>query len=385
MGDNLEGLPEKVPLRKLGLIVNPIAGIGGRVGLKGSDGAAIQQQALALGAEPVALLRAEQALQRVARIKDEIELLAPPGEMGADVAIACGFDPVVIGSINPGATTALDTQEAATEMARQQVSLLLFAGGDGTAKDILSAVGERVAVLGVPAGVKVYSGVFGATPWSAGEMALAFLSGRITRLRTMEVMDIDEEEYRRGVVAPRLAGYLVIPYRRGLVQSAKSASPAAERPSMRAIAEDVVRRMQPNWAYILGPGTTTRAIAERLGSAKTLIGVDVVANGELILADASERQLLALLADGRPACIIVTPIGGQGYLFGRGNQQISHQVLERVGIEQVMVVSTLGKINALHGRPLWVDTGDRVTDEALKGYVKVIIGQRQEIVYRVAC
>jgi predicted polyphosphate/ATP-dependent NAD kinase len=385
MGDHLEGIPEKVPVRRLGLIVNPIAGIGGRVGLKGSDGAAIQQRAIALGAEPMAQNRAEQALQRVARIKNDLELFTPPGEMGADAALACGFEPTVIGSINPGATTARDTQEAAAEMARRRVNLLLFAGGDGTARDILSAVGERVAVLGVPAGVKVYSGVFGATPWSAGEMAAAYLMGRITRLRTMEVMDIDEEEFRRGVVAPRLAGYLVIPFRRGLVQSAKSASPAAELPSMRAIAEDVVGRMQAEKVYILGPGTTTRAIAQRMGLQKTLIGVDVVADGEMLLADASEKQLLDLLSSGRTACIIVTPIGGQGYLFGRGNQQISHRVLECVGVEQVIVVSTLGKINALRGRPLWVDTGSREMDQELKGYIKVIIGHRQEIVYRVAC
>ena len=385
MGDHLEGFSEKVPVRKLGLIVNPIAGIGGRVGLKGSDGAEIQARAVALGAVPEAQFRAERALRRVARIKDEIELLTPPGEMGGDAARACGFVPTVIGLITPGETTARDTEKAAAEMARQRVSLLLFAGGDGTARDILNAVGESVAVLGIPAGVKVYSGVFGTTPWSAGEMARSFLAGRITRLRTTEVMDIDEDEYRQGVVAPRLAGYLIIPFRRGLVQSAKSASPAGERSSMRAIAQDVVARMEKDHVYILGPGTTTRAIAEELGLPKTLIGVDVIANGEVVLADASEMDLLALLSGGGPAWVIVTPIGGQGYLFGRGNQQISHRVLERVGAERLMVVSTLGKINALRGRPLWVDTGDRVVDEALKGYMKVIIGYHQEIVYRVAC
>jgi predicted polyphosphate/ATP-dependent NAD kinase len=211
------------------------------------------------------------------------------------------------------------------------------------------------------------------------------LTGRGPSTRLAEVMDIDEEAFREGVVAARLTGYLRIPYRRQLVQSLKSATPAGEITAMRSIASQVVDGMDGPWLTILGPGTTTRAIAERLGLPKTLIGVDVVAGGEVIAVDANEADLMGLLSDGRPARIVVTPIGGQGYLFGRGNQQISSRVIEQVGVENVLVVSTPGKIHSLGGRPLWVDTGDPAVDEALKGYVRIVTGYREEIVYRVVC
>ena len=366
------------------MIVNPIAGIGGRVGLKGSDGATIQRRAFELGAVREASRRAVEALRRLNVMRDELELLTYPGEMGQEAAEECGYAPTVVGSIRLGETTARDTQEAAKEMARLGVRRLLFAGGDGTARDVYDAVGERVAVLGIPAGVKIHSAVFGVNPRSAGDLALADLMGRVTRLRAAEVMDIDEEAGRRGVVAARLTGYLRVPYRSRLLQGLKSASPVDEMGAMRLIAGDVVGRMEAGCYTILGPGTTTRAIAERLGLCKTLIGVDLVANGKVVAADANEAQLLALIK-GRRAMIVVTPIGGQGYLFGRGNQQISWRVIREVGKEKIIVVSTPNKIASLRGRPLWVDTGDRAVDESLQGYVKIITGYREQIVYRVAC
>ena len=380
----MASVPEKVPTKRVGLIVNPIAGIGGRVGLKGSDGAMIQRRAFELGAVREASRRAVEALRRLNVMRDELELLTYPGEMGQEAAEECGYAPTVVGSIRLGETTARDTQEAAKEMARLDVRLLLFAGGDGTARDVYDAVGERVAVLGIPAGVKIHSAVFGVNPRSAGDLALAYLTGGVTRLRAAEVMDIDEEAVRRGVVAARLTGYLRVPYRSRLLQGLKSASPAGEMGAMRLIAGDVVGRMEADCYTILGPGTTTRAIAERLGLCKTLIGVDLVANGKVVAADANEAQLLALIK-GRRAMIVVTPIGGQGYLFGRGNQQISWRVISEVGREKIVVVSTPNKIASLRGRPLWVDTGDRAVDESLRGYVKIITGYREQIVYRVAC
>lgn len=384
MGDHLASVPEKVQAKRVGLIVNPIAGIGGRVGLKGSDGATIQRRAFELGAVPEASRRAAEALLQLDPIRDQLDLLTCPGEMGQDAAEECGFAPRVIGSIRTGETTARDTRDAAQEMARLGASLLLFAGGDGTARDICDTIGEQVAVVGIPAGVKIHSAAFGVNPRCAGDLALAYLTGRVGRLRTAEVMDIDEGAVRRGVVAARLTGYLRVPYRSRLLQGLKSASPAGELGAMRLIAGDVLGRMEADCYTILGPGTTTRAIAERLGLPKTLIGVDVVANGKVVAADANEKQLLALI-EGRSAMMVVTPIGGQGYLFGRGNQQLSWRVIREVGKEKIMVVSTPSKIASLRGRPLWVDTGDRAVDESLQGYVKIITGYKEQIVYRVAC
>jgi len=401
--------------KRLGLIVNPVAGLGGRVGLKGSDGAEIQRKALALGAVPQSLNRAIQALERVRAIEG-LQVITYPGEMGADAARACGLEPTVIGSIEPGKTTAEDTRNAAREMLRSDVALLLFAGGDGTARDITNAVGDALPVLGIPAGVKIHSAVYATNPINAGELARLLLEGRVVRLREAEVMDIDEQAVRQGadgtdrcgrrhpIESAKLYGYLKVPFQRGLVQSLKMPSNPGEEASLHAIAHDVVDQMVPGCLYIIGPGTTTRAITSRLGLNKTLIGVDVVCKeemagvgprpeGRLVAADVNESQLLALL-EGRGrkgrAMIIVTPIGGQGYIFGRGNQQISPRVIEIVGkggwqtSEGIIIVSTAAKINSLGGRPLLVDTGDRAVDRMLSGYVKVVTGYNERVVYRVS-
>ena len=385
MGNDLAGLPEEstaVGEKRLGLIVNPVAGLGGRVGLKGSDGSAIQKKALELGATPEALQRAIQALERV-EPGDNLEIITYPGEMGEDAARACGFAPTVIGSIAPGETTPEDTQRAAGEMLRLHVDLLLFAGGDGTARDICNAVGEGIPVLGIPAGVKIHSAVFATNPRSAGDLAVLYLRGSVSSLREAEVVDIDEEAFRQGSVAARLYGYLKIPFQRRLVQGLKAASSPGEQASLDAIACDVVGRMEDNCLYVIGPGTTTRAIASRLGLNKTLIGVDVICNGKLVAADVNESQLLRLL-EGRKAKVIVTPIGGQGYIFGRGNQQISPSVIKKVGKQNVIVVSTADKIHSLRGRPFLVDTGDVAVDQMLSGYVRVVTGYNEQIIYKVS-
>lgn len=370
--------------KRLGLIVNPVAGIGGRVGLKGSDGAEIQKKALELGAVPQSLNRAIQALERTKSIKDDLEVITYPGEMGEAAARECGFEPTVIGSIKEGETIPEDTRNAAQEMVRLKVDLLLFAGGDGTARDIYNAVGERISVLGIPAGVKIHSAVFGTNPRSAGDLAGLYLRGRVSGLREAEVMDVDEEAFRQGIVSAKLYGYLKIPFLRRLVQGSKVASDPGEKASLQAIAYDVVDRMEGDSLYIIGPGTTTRAITSRLGLNKTLIGVDVVFKGKLLATDVNESQLLNLLEGGH-AKIIVTPIGGQGSIFGRGNQQISPEVIKRVGRDNIIVVSTPEKINSLGGRPLWIDTGDRAVDEMLSGYVRVVTGYNEQVVCKVAC
>jgi predicted polyphosphate/ATP-dependent NAD kinase len=368
---------------RLGLIVNPLAGIGGRVGLKGSDGAEIQQKALALGAVPQSLNRAIQALEKIKAV-NSVEIITYPGEMGEDAAGACGLGYTVIGSIRPGETTPEDTRNAAREMLRLRVPLLLFAGGDGTARDVYNAVGEGIPVLGIPAGVKIHSAVFATNPSSAGELAASYLRGRVAGLREAEVMDVDEEAFREGIVSAKLYGYLRVPFRRRLVQSLKVASGPGERASIEAIAHDVVDRMEHDCLYIIGPGSTTRAIASRLGLDKTLVGVDVVAGGELVASDVNESQLLDLV-EGRRAKIIVTPIGGQGCILGRGNQQISPEVIKKVGKDNIIVVSTAGKIHSLGGRPMWVDTGDRVVDRMFDGHIRVVTGYDEQIIYRVSC
>ena len=368
---------------QLGLIINPIAGIGGRVGLKGSDGVEIQQRARALGAEPQSALRAARALEALLPLVGQFELVTAPGEMGGNVARQCGFTPRTVGTPPLGPTSAADTLRAGQDMLNGSVDLLLFAGGDGTARDICAAVGTRIPVLGIPAGVKVYSAVFATHPRAAGEIAAAYLRGERIHLREAEVVDLDEETYRAGTVVTRLYGFLNIPYFAHRVQNKKTPTPAAESARAQAIAAEVIESMQPDCLYILGPGTTTRAITERLGFPKTLVGVDVYTREGVIALDATEARLLELVKN-LPAKIIVTPIGGQGFLFGRGNQQIGPRVIQKIGRENIIVVSLSEKLNALNGEPFLVDSGDPSVDALLAGYVPVIVGYHEKVIYKIS-
>ena len=238
-------------VRKLGLIVNPIAGLGGAVGLKGTDGVSTYRKALELGAVPRAAPRAVEALRELGRLVG-LEVLTYPGPMGEDEAREAGLSHTVIGSFDSDDTSADDTRRAAVEMAERSVDLILFAGGDGTARDLCSEVGDGVTALGIPAGVKMYSGVYATTPRAAGRAAAQFLAGEVPHTRLGEVMDIDEEAFRHGDVQARLYGYLRIPDDTSHVQVTKSPSHADEGEDILAIAGEVADSMQEGSLYILG-------------------------------------------------------------------------------------------------------------------------------------
>ena len=369
--------------KRLGLIVNPVAGMGGRVGLKGTDGPEIVNRARQLGAFPESPRRAVEALRVIQKIKDEIEIFTYPQEMGENEAKEASFSPKIIGSIKSGETTSVDTQRAATDMKNSSVDLLLFAGGDGTARDIYSAVGRQVTVLGIPAGVKMHSAVYAVTPRQAGEVAAMFLTNQEPSLTEAEVMDIDEVSFRKGRVAAKLYGYLRIPEERRFIQSVKSGGFQTEKQVIEDIANELINNTEDNCLYIFGPGTTTRDILAYLGLEKTLLGVDVVRNRQLIAKDVNEHQLSSLIHD-KKAKIVVTVIGGQGYIFGRGNQQISPEIITKLGKENIIVVATKEKLASLQGRPLLVDTGVETVDKMLNGYVRVITGLNNYSVYKVA-
>ncbi|MBI81851.1 MAG: ATP-NAD kinase [Planctomycetaceae bacterium] len=370
-------------MKKVGLLVNPVAGMGGAVGLKGSDGAAILREARLRGAVPHAPRRVVQALRAISRIKDQIQLITCPHEMGEDEARTCGLVPQVIGSITRGATTAEDTLRGAGQLEQLGLDLLLFAGGDGTARDIYHAVGQRVPALGIPAGVKIHSAVFGVTPRHAGEVAVRFLEGKLA-LQEAEVMDIDEDAFRRGTVSASLLGYLRSPRDRKFVQSVKSGGTAGEQEVLLSIAADTIEQMDPARLYLVGPGTTTRAVLEQLGIPATLLGVDVVLDKRLVAGDVNEKQLQQLV-DRRPATIVLSVIGGQGYILGRGNQQLSPAVLTTVGTENLVVLASQEKLVSLAGKPLLVDTGDEELDRTLCGYLKVTTGFREYSMVKVGC
>jgi predicted polyphosphate/ATP-dependent NAD kinase len=369
--------------KTLGLIVNPIAGMGGRVGLKGTDGPEILEQARALGAVPRAQERTREAIAALVPIRDRFSLLTCPGAMGEEAARSAGLTlSLVAPSGNHASTSAQDTIEAARAMQEAGADLLMFAGGDGTARDIFTAVGEDLVTIGIPAGVKIHSAVFSIHPQAGGEVAADFLCDRIREVRSCEVMDIDEEEYREGRLSARLFGYLCVPHARRRLQSQKIRTPVHERHDQEAVAAGVAGLMSGGILYIIGPGTTTRSVLEGMGLGGTLLGVDVVRDGRLVAQDVNESQLLSLIEPGRTR-LIVTPIGGQGNILGRGNQQVSPRVLASLRKTDLHIIATPHKIHSLQGAPLRVDTGDPDLDARLSGYHRVITGFGESVIYKV--
>lgn len=364
---------------RIGLIINPIAGMGGRVGLKGTDGAETLKEALARGAEPWSPARAREALSGLKAARDRFEWLTWAGGMGANLLSLMGFDYSVVGGGEKEATTAEDTKEAAREMGRLGVDLILFAGGDGTASDIVEAIDMQVPILGVPSGVKMFSAVFASTPQAASQLVLRLLDGGVDFVER-EVMDIDEEAYRSGRLSASLRGYAKTPYVAEMVLNGKVAASGVDEELMKeAVASRVVEEMRPGSTYILGPGSTVAKVAEVLGVEKTILGIDVFRDGKLIVRDADEDGLLRVA--GGDAWIVLSPLGGQGSILGRGNQPISPRVIRKVGLDRIIIVATPVKLQGL--RALTVDTGDPELDERMRGYRRVIVGYHEEKLMRV--
>lgn len=366
---------------KLGLIINPIAGMGGRVGLKGTDGEQILKQALSLGAKKEAPLKAKKALGYIFKYLPEVQIYTFPNEMGQSECEELGINPIIIGETSNEITTFKDTEYAAKKMIENDVDLLLFAGGDGTARNISNVIEDKIPAIGIPAGVKIHSAVFATNPLNAGKIVVDYYNNKNIEIRESEVMDIDEEEFRKGRLVAKLYGYMNVPYEKDYVQSQKAGGIQSDNVSLEGIADYVIGNMEDEYIYLIGPGSTTKKILERMDLPYTLLGVDIVKNKKLLLNDANEKEILSIVKD-KKFKIIVSIIGGQGYIFGRGNQQFSPEVIQLAGKDNIIVVSPPGKITGLRGSPMLVDTGDDDTDKKLSGYYKVIVGYEEIYVYK---
>lgn len=370
-----------MPARRIGLIVNPIAGMGGAVGLKGTDGADLLARAHALGAVPRANERAMAALHRLAALRERFDLLTCPASMGAWAAEAAGLVPKPMPVPRLGETGGARTRAAAEAFATAGVELILFAGGDGTARDLLAAIGDDVPVLGIPSGVKMRSGVFAPNAPRAGEIAAAWLTaapGAIW-LAEAEIVDLDGAD---GSVQ-RLHGIMYVPASEGMRPATKGSSHPRDAAALDGLAQELAASMAGNRTYLFGPGTTTTRILRALGVERpSQLGVDAVRNHRLIGRDLSEAAILSLLDEG-PASIVVGIVGGQGFLFGRGNQPLSPRVLARVGRDAIMVVAGLEKLTALQPPHLFVDTGDAELDRALSGWIRVAVAPGRTAMMRV--
>ena len=266
--------------------------------------------------------------------------------------------------------------EACARFLRDGVALIVFCGGDGTARDVLDAVDQKIPIVGIPAGVKMHSGVFLNSPSGLGALLEHFLNGNIVT-ELAELADVDESAVREGRINDRVYGYALTIRAEGLTQPSKGEiTGTTDQEEKEEIAQFFVENMKKDVLYIVGPGTTTKAIADEMKQEKTLLGVDVYQNRVIVLKDADEQQLIEVLGTERKAEIVVTPIGMQGFVFGRGNQPISANVIRKVGADHVRIVSTPTKLNTL--TVLKVDTGDPGVDAELKGYRRVLVGYGRE-------
>ncbi|MBB3046150.1 putative polyphosphate/ATP-dependent NAD kinase [Litorivivens lipolytica] len=367
----------------MGIVVNPLAGLGGPAALKGSDGEAAAS-ALSAGFEQRSGPRMQRALSVLEPLKERIHVFAFDGPMGAE--LATDWELTIVGKARTEPSTAEDSVAAAQALKEAGCDLILFAGGDGTARDIYRALGESVPVLGVPAGVKMHSGVYAVSPESAAEIVAAMVRGEWVDVDTEEVRDIDEVAFREGRVSTRFYGELLVPQLGRYLQATKVSGREVEELAVADIAAEVLELMDEETLYIIGPGSTTAGIMEELGLDNTLLGIDAVCHGQQLGKDLSAHALEALCADHPgEVVIIVTAIGGQGHILGRGNQQITPAVIRRAGPQNLWVVATKTKLTELDSRPLLVDTNDRELDLALEGYVRVITGYRNSVLYRVSC
>ncbi|MBU5626132.1 ATP-NAD kinase family protein [Oscillibacter sp. MSJ-2] len=364
--------------KAIGFIVNPIAGMGGKVALKGTDGSEVLSRAIALGAVPEAEQKAKKALQELCDLPEKPVILTASGAMGENICKELQLRHLVVERCG-AVTTEQDTISAARQIQLSGAELLIFAGGDGTARNVCAAIGESMPVIGIPAGVKIQSAVFALSPAHAGRLAANIISGHPYQLRPQEVIDLNEDAYRSGKVSSTLYGYMSIPVINGYLQNMKQSGFSTDREQLNDIAEFLVRHMEREYVYAIGSGSTAKCIMRQLKLPYELLGIDLIQDHRLIANDVTEEQLFKIASAGKLR-IIVSPIGGQGFLFGRGNHQFSERVLEKVGRDGISVMATAQKLISISGGQLRIDCGEEEVNRQLSGYYQVIAGYGYHIV-----
>lgn len=368
---------------RVGVVINPVAGLGGPAALQGSDGADVQTLARAGGALPAAELRATAALQCLTDRAIALTILTWGGGMGADAVAAAGLACAVLGAAAGANTTAADTAQAVRVIASAGVDVLVFVGGDGTARDVLQALPADQLALGVPAGVKMHSSVFAVTPRAAGEVLRRLVDGGLVAVTEGEVRDVDEQALRAGELRNRYFGAMRVPALAGFMQHLKEGGREHEPLAQEELVAAIVAELKPTTCYLLGPGATLQLVKQRLGMRATLLGVDVICHGEQLAENANAAELLTIADKHQHAVIVLSPSRGQGALLGRGNQQISAAVV-RAAQQRLLIVATRGKLAALAGRAMFVDTGDAALDQELSGLAEVLVGFEERLLYRIA-
>jgi predicted polyphosphate/ATP-dependent NAD kinase len=369
-------------MKKIGLIINPIAGMGGKVGLKGTDSQNILQKAIQLGAVPMSSKRTALTIRYILEKGIAVAWLTCPGDMGETLLKNLGISHQLTALNANGFSTQEDTIAAARQMVSDSVDFFLFAGGDGTARNIFDAIGEKPKVLGIPTGVKIHSPVFAQSPTKAGELFVQYLNNQIKEFHLTEVLDLDEQEIRKGFVNTKLYGYLNCPLAPRLLQNKKSSSPGSDKSIQSRIGKRMIDEMEGDVQYLIGPGSTTAVIMQQLDLKNTLLGVDLIKNKQLVENDLNEHSILTHIQN-IPSKLIITPTGGQGYLLGRGNQQLSPDVLNQINTDNIIIIATINKLASIPNNTLLVDTSDPILDEKISGYRKIITDDISTTIYKI--
>jgi predicted polyphosphate/ATP-dependent NAD kinase len=369
----------------VGLLVNPVAGAGGRVGLHGTDGAELYAEAVRRGGTAASPPRAARALRRMA-LPRSTRILAAPGVMGANLAAACGLDVAELAmplraadSTTVVPTTGADTAEAARLMAAAGIELLVFVGGDGTARDIAAALPPGLPVVGVPGGVKMRSGVFGTSPEAAADVVSDFARGGGRPLAEAEILDVGDDGVRS-----EFHGVITVPGAGGRLAGAKSFTMSGSPVELDALCAATAADLTPGTLYLFGPGSTTAGVLDQLGLHGTAVGVDAVRDRELIGTDLSEHEITTLMDRAPQTRLVLGVIGGQGFLLGRGNQQLGPAVLSRLAPADLIIIATAAKLAALSPARLLIDTGDEAAFSGLCGYHRVRTGPSRYMMMQVA-
>ncbi len=371
---------------RLGVLINPYAGIGGALGLKGSDGPAIRQSAIQQGAQLLANDKMKRALQELKHIAADVTFITASEMMGQDCLSECGLNYEVIYTQSSSESQAFDTEQAIERMLHHGMDMLLFAGGDGTARNVFNKVGQAIPVIGVPAGCKIHSGVYAVTPNAAGKVALKVITGELVSQLEGEVRDIDEDAFREGKVIAQHYGEMRVPHDLTYVQSVKMGGQESDELVLQDMVDHVSELISddPDCFYVMGSGSTVNALMDKMQLSNTLLGVDVIHRETLIGSDVNAAYLERLIhANPHRVKIVITVIGGQGHIFGRGNQQLSPVFLNQLDKQNVLLLASKLKLASLHGRPLRVDTGDERVDEKFRGPISIITGYRDYALYPV--
>ena len=376
---------------RLGLLVNPDAGLGGRLGLKGSDGQA--EIARSKGAQDRSGPRMRAMLDHLITISKEnldgIQWYVSKGRMGTDW-ISPAISSLEVIHSSSSSTDANDTSQLVGSMIGSDIDLLVYAGGDGTTRDVVAALSEygspELPIIGVPTGVKMHSGCFASSPKAAAEVLSAWLEGDLL-LSSTEVLDLDEDLYRQGKWVVKLYAEAITPASPRWMQGSKMRVEASgEEEIIQGLADHVRETLIDDRMMIVwGSGGTLRTIGGILGFELNTLGIDITVGGNIIGSDLNENEILSALKEHQgDVILLLSPMGGQGFLIGRGNLQLSPDVLRIIGVNRVLGIVTPAKMLTL--RSLRIETGDSEMDQRFseKKYLKVLQGYRTTRVLKVS-